>query len=54
MGSYWDAIELDVSVLTLVMIARIEINRKIGAQIPIVVTLFPDIYHFQRQNDIFK
>ena len=40
MGSYWDAIELVVSVLTLVMIARIEINRNIGAQIPMVVTLF--------------
>ena len=29
-----------MSRLTLVMIARIEMNRKIGAQIPIVVTLF--------------
>ena len=29
-----------MSRLTLVMIARIEIKRKIGAQIPIVVTLF--------------
>ena len=29
-----------MSRLTLVMMARIEMNRKIGAQIPIVVTLF--------------